>query len=133
MIFLALSPRIWVALALLFLYALLRRLIKQRLDRRRVTTAPRTSAALPARITGGADRTWVVFTTPMCTTCDPVVERLRTAEPSTNVIKIDATVERDLADSLRIRTAPTAVLADAGGVVHTQLVGADAVFDYLSG
>jgi hypothetical protein len=133
LIFLALSPRIWVALALLFLYALLRRLIKQWLDRRRLKTAPRTSAALPSRITGGAERTWVVFTTPMCTTCDPVVERLRAAEPSTNVIKIDATVERDLADTLRIRTAPTAVLADARGVVRTQLVGADAVVHYLDG
>jgi hypothetical protein len=103
------------------------------LARRRTNTAPRTTATIPARITAGAGRTWVVFTTPMCTTCDPVVDRLRIAEPSTPVVKIDATVERELADSLRIRTAPTAVLADGRGVVHTQLVGADAVVHYLDG
>jgi hypothetical protein len=131
--FLALSPRIWIALGLLFLYALLRRLIKQWLDTRRRTTAPRSTAAIPSRITNGADRTWVVFTTPMCTTCDPVVDRLRAAEPSSKVVKIDATIERDLADSFRIRTAPTAVLADARGVVHAQLVGVDAVTTYLDG
>ena len=130
--FLALSWRVWVVIGLLFLYALIRRLLKQWMDRRRASRAPRGTGSIPARILGEGDRTWVVFTTPWCTTCDPVVERLRTAEPASTVVKIDATVERDLAESLRVRSAPTAVLADRAGVVHTQLVGVDAVTDYLS-
>jgi hypothetical protein len=132
MVFLALNWRIWVVLALLFLYALLRRIIKQKLDQRRRNRLPRGAGAIPARLLDG-ERTWIVFTTPMCTTCEPVVEQLRAAEPRSRVLMIDATVERDLASSLRVRSAPTAVLADRDGVVHTQLVGVDAVSDYLDG
>lgn len=131
--FFALSWRVWVVIGLLFLYALLRRLLKQWMDRRRAIRVPRGAGIIPSRIIGGADRTWVVFTTPWCTTCDPVVERLRAAEPSSTVFKIDATVERALATSLHVRSAPTAVFADRAGVVHTQLVGIDAVSDYLDG
>lgn len=133
MVFLFVNWRIWVVLALLFLFALLRRLLKQWMDRRRANTSPRGSGSLPMRVTGGADRTWVVFTTPWCATCEPVVERLRAAEPNSNVLMLDATVERVLSESLGVRSAPTAVLADRDGVVHTQLVGIDAVTDYLEG
>lgn len=127
----ALSWRVWVVIGMLFLFALLRRLLKQWMDRRRANRAPRGTGAIPVRITDGAERTWVVFTTPWCTTCDPVVERLRAADPTSTVVKIDATVERALAYSLRVRSAPTAVLADRDGIVRTQLVGVDAVTDYL--
>lgn len=127
----ALSWRVWVVIGMLFLFALLRRLLKQQMDRRRANRAPRGTDAIPVRITDGAERTWVVFTTPWCTTCDPVVERLRAADPTSTVVKIDATVERALAYSLRVRSAPTAVLADRDGIVRTQLVGVDAVTDYL--
>ena len=131
--FLALSWRVWVVIGLLFLYALIRRLLKQWMDRRRARRAPRGAGAIPARMLGDAERTWVVFTTPWCTTCDPVVAQLRAAEPDSAVVKIDATVERALADALRVRSAPTAVLADRHGIVSTQLVGVDAVTDYLEG
>lgn len=127
----ALSWRVWVVIGMLFLFALLRRLLKQWMDRRRANRAPRGTGAIPVRITDGAERTWVVFTTPWCTTCDPVVEHLRAADPTSTVVKIDATVERALAYSLRVRSAPTAVLADRDGIVRTQLVGVDAVTDYL--
>lgn len=127
----ALSWRVWVVIGMLFLFALLRRLLKQWMDRRRANRAPRGTGAIPVRITDGAERNWVVFTTPWCTTCDPVVERLRAADPTSTVVKIDATVERALAYSLRVRSAPTAVLADRDGIVRTQLVGVDAVTDYL--
>jgi hypothetical protein len=133
LIFLALSWRVWVVLALLFLYALLRRLLKQAMDRRRTNTAPRTHAAIPTRLLGTNDRTWIVFTTPMCTTCAPLVERLRAVEPGSDVRVLDATIERGVAESLRVRTAPTAVLTDRTGVVRTQLVGADAMSHYLDG
>lgn len=133
MIFLALGWRVWVVLGLLFLIALVRRLLKQAMDRRTRNVSPRRAdAALPARITAGADRTWVVFTTPWCATCDPVVDRLRAADPGGRVLKVDATVERSLAESLGIRSAPTTVLADGDGTVRAQLVGPAAVGDYLA-
>lgn len=127
------NPRIYLAIALLFAYAFVRRVLKQAMDKRRANVAPRRAgASMPSRITGGADRTWVVFTTPWCATCDPVVEQLRAAEPSSRVVKVDSTVERSLADALGVRAAPTAVLARADGRVEVQLVGPDAVADYLA-
>lgn len=132
MAFLALGWRVWVVIGLLFLYALLRRVLKQQMDRRRANHAPRGRGTVPIRLTGGAERTWVVFTTPWCSTCQPVVDRLRAADPGSAVVMVDATVEHQLAGSLGVRSAPTAVLADRTGVVHTQLVGADAVGDYLA-
>ena len=127
----ALSWRVWVVIGLVFLFLLMRRLLEQWTDRRRANRAPRGAGVVPGHIIDGAERTWLVFTTPWCTTCDPVVERLRVAEPASTVVKIDATVERALASSLHVRSAPTAVLADRDGVVRTQLVGVDAVTDYL--
>jgi len=103
------------------------------LRRRRENVAPRGKGTIPSQLLDGAERTWIVFTTPWCATCEPVVERLRLAEPASNVRMVDATVERELADSLRVRSAPTAVLADEDGVVHAQLVGVDAVSSYLDG
>jgi hypothetical protein len=84
---------------------------------------------LPSALLGDADRTWVVFTTPYCATCDPVVEALE--RQGDRVVKVDATREPRLADDFRIRTAPTALLADGTGAVQTRLVGADAVRDYV--
>jgi hypothetical protein len=87
---------------------------------------------LPGRIVDGADRTWVVFTTPYCATCGPVTAQLGDRDPSARVVTVDATLETELADALRIRSAPTAVLADSSGEVQVRLVGAEAVRDYFS-
>jgi Thioredoxin len=86
---------------------------------------------LPADLVGGAERTWVVFTTPYCATCEPVRDRLTAADPAAAVITVDATRRTDLADSFRIRSAPTTLLADSHGTVQARLVGADAVTEYL--
>jgi hypothetical protein len=126
--------RVVLALAVVAAIVLLTTLVRQALHRRTSNVAPRRDgAALPARITAGADRTWVVFTTPWCATCDPVVDRLRRDEPGSRVVKIDATVERSLADALGVRSAPTTVLAGSDGIVQAQLVGAGAVGAYLEG
>ena len=126
------AGRVVIVVGLLLALVLVRTVLKQALDRRRRNTAPRRpDATVPARFTEGADRTWVVFTTPMCTTCDPVVDLLRASQPASRVVKIDATVERSLADALGVRSAPTAVLARADGVIEAQLVGPEAVSDYL--
>ena len=82
---------------------------------------------VPASLLDGAERTWVLFTTPYCAACGPVEEHLRAADPDARVVKVDATREPRLADAFRVRTAPTIVLADAGGRVQQRLVGAEAV------
>ncbi|HWC10560.1 MAG TPA: thioredoxin family protein [Acidimicrobiales bacterium] len=87
---------------------------------------------LPAALRDGAERTWVVFTTPYCATCGPVEDRLRTVDPEARVVLVDATADPRLADAFRVRTAPTVVLADAAGRVQERLVGAEAVRDWAS-
>jgi hypothetical protein len=87
---------------------------------------------MPASLLDGAERTWVVFTTPYCATCGPVADRLQTSDPEARVIKVDATREPHLADAFSIRSAPTALLADGAGNVTARLVGADAVQEYLA-
>jgi hypothetical protein len=82
---------------------------------------------VPASLLDGAERTWVLFTTPYCAACGPVEEHLRAADPDARVVRVDATREPHLADAFRVRTAPTIVLADAAGRVHQRLVGAEAV------
>ena len=82
---------------------------------------------VPAPLLDGAERTWVLFTTPYCATCGPVEERVRAADPGARVVRVDATREPHLADAFGVRTAPTVVLADAAGRVQRRLVGAEAV------
>ncbi|HEV2758176.1 MAG TPA: thioredoxin family protein, partial [Acidimicrobiales bacterium] len=86
---------------------------------------------IPDSLRAGADRTWVVFTSPYCATCGPVEARLRAPDPGARVVKVDATRQPHLADSFSIRSAPTALLADGEGNITARLVGAQAVDDYL--
>jgi len=87
---------------------------------------------VPAALREHAERTWVMFTTPYCATCGPAEESLRAADPSARVVRVDATREPLLADAFRVRSAPTAVLADADGHVQVRLVGAEAVHRWAS-
>ena len=77
---------------------------------------------LPADLVAGAERTWVVFTTPYCAACEPLVQRLRDRG---RVVTVDATERPTLARAMRVRSAPTAFLADSDGNALTRLVGAD--------
>lgn len=77
------------------------------------------------------ERTWVVFTTPYCASCEPVARQLRAADPSGRVVKIDATERVDLAAGYAVKTAPTVVMAESGGSVGVRLVGGDAVRNFL--
>ncbi len=74
-----------------------------------------------------APTTWVVFTTPYCASCDSVEATLHRTFPGDAVVKVDATVEVELADRYAVRRAPTVLRADARGTVTDRLVGADAV------
>lgn len=86
---------------------------------------------LPGTWRDGAARTWVVFTTPYCASCEPVARDLRAADPAGQVVKVDATEEVDLAADYAVRRAPTVVMAEADGAVGVRLVGGEAVRSFL--
>ena len=87
---------------------------------------------VPPELLSGAERTWIVFTTPLCASCGPVKDQIELEDPSARIITVDATREPHLADAFEVRSAPTVVLADARGEVQARLVGAPAVRNYLA-
>lgn len=99
--------------------------------RRQLSDDP-VAARLPAALVADADRTWVVFTTPYCASCEPVRTRLESFDPDARVVKVDATAEPALAREQRVRAAPTVLLAGRDGVVIERLVGAGAVNDFVA-
>jgi hypothetical protein len=119
-----------VVIVILFAIALAGRLY--RAWRVRLATTQPAHPLMPASLLAGADRTWVVFTSPYCATCGPVEARLRADDPDARVVKVDATREPHLADAFSIRSAPTVLLADGAGNVTARLVGAEAVDAYIS-
>jgi hypothetical protein len=121
--------RLAIVVALVAAFVLAR--VAYRRWRAGVHAESRAVPALPDHLVAGAARTWVVFTTPWCASCDTVTSHLSTAEPDSRVVKVDATRHVDLADAFHIRTAPTVLLADALGTVQQRLVGAAAVSDYV--
>jgi hypothetical protein len=122
--------RVGIVVVLLFGFALARRLYFQ--WRQRLHHEDRPHPRLPEALLDGATRTWVVFTTPYCASCGPVENRLRTAEPESRVVKVDATRQPALADAFHVRSAPTVLLADDRGEVQARLVGAAAVEQFVA-
>ncbi len=118
-----------IVIVLLFAVALAARLYRR--WRAGVTTAQPEHPPVPASLRAGAERTWVVFTSPYCATCGPVSERLQASDPGARVVKVDATREPHLADAFSVRSAPTVLLADGNGRVQARLVGAEAVETYI--
>lgn len=92
----------------------------------------RAHPKVPSTLLGEAERTWVVFTTPYCATCEPVKQSLAASDPSARVVTVDATREPLLAQAFHVRSAPTVILAGADGEVRTRLVGAAAVSQYVA-
>jgi hypothetical protein len=121
--------RATVVLTLLVLFALARPVVAR--WRRGLRDEARPVPRLPARLLGSTERTWLVFTTPYCASCGPVADTLRTRDPRARVVTVDATREPELAQAFLVRSAPTALLADADGAVRARLVGAAAVDDYV--
>jgi hypothetical protein len=119
-----------VVLVLLFAVALAARLYRQ--WRMELQTARPEHPTVPESLRAGAERTWVVFTSPYCATCGPVADRLEASDPGARVVKVDATREPHLADAFSVRSAPTVLLADRNGQVQARLVGAEAVEDYVT-
>jgi thioredoxin-like negative regulator of GroEL len=119
-----------VVIVLLFAVALLARLYRH--WRATLQAAHAEHPNMPASLLAGAERTWVVFTSPYCATCGPVSDRLQASDPGARVVKVDATREPHLADAFSIRSAPTVLLADGQGRVQARLVGAEAVEAYMA-
>lgn len=92
---------------------------------------PAEHPPLPEALRAGAERTWVVFTSPYCASCGPAADRLRAADPGARVVTVDASRDRDLARAFRVRAAPTLLLADGDGRVRARLVGVEALDRWL--
>ena len=113
-----------VVMFVVFVVLLGKRLVHEFFEGRRERSRIGTAATLPATITEGRDRTWVLFTTPYCTSCRDVEAQLRSHDPGTPVVRIDASRELALAERFAIQSAPTLLLAGADGSVEERHVGA---------
>jgi hypothetical protein len=121
--------RFFIVVVLVFAITLVGRLYRQ--WRAGVRADKPASPLVPLSIRAGAERTWVVFSTPYCASCGPIEARLRASDPTANVVRIDATEQPKLAGAFRVRSAPTVLLADAEGRVQARLVGVAAFDDYV--
>ncbi len=120
--------RALVAVALVFGILLVARLYRGwRAQAQAADAGRREHPLVPEALRAGAERTWVLFTSPYCANCGPAEERLRVSDPGARVVRVDATREPLLAQAFHVRSAPTAVLADAEGRVQARLVGSEAV------
>jgi len=81
----------------------------------------------------GADRTWVVFSTPECQPGRVVAERLRTSEPSSQVTLVDPRREPRLAEAYKVDQVPAVLLANRYGQVEARLIGQPAIESGLAG
>ncbi len=99
------------------------------LDRRRRWSgdAVLPGARFPSWVTRGAERTWVVFTTPYCASCGPIVEHLGVVDPVARVVTVDASHELGLARDFAVRRAPTVFEADRRGNPLRRFSGAEAL------
>jgi hypothetical protein len=78
-----------------------------------------------------APATWVIFTTPLCVSCESVRTDLAAHDPDARVLTVDATVAPHLAERYDVRRAPTTILADGDGHVVERLVGPEGVRAHL--
>ncbi|MDQ1358700.1 MAG: Thioredoxin [Acidimicrobiaceae bacterium] len=126
-----LVPRIALILFVCFGLALAGRALRQRrwrLRRGRRGRDPFSQLPLvPAEVLRGAERTWVVFTTPDCDRCRAIAERLRTSEPASQVTEIDTRREPLLAEAFHVREVPAVLLANRYGQVEARLIGRSAI------
>jgi len=121
--------RLLVVVVLAFAVLLVARLYRQ--WRGKVRSDKPATPLVPMSIRAGAERTWVIFTTPLCASCGPIEARLRAADPDANVVRIDAIEQPRLSHAFKVRSAPTVLLADGEGRVKARLVGAEAFENYV--
>src|SRR5207237_9026432 len=97
---------VFFVVAILVLLLLVPPIYRQR--RRASTQARRPLPAVPARLLAGAERTWVVFTTPYCASVASVEAHLRAHDPGARPGETHATLDPCLAPESDVRPAPTA-------------------------
>ncbi len=97
--------------------------LRYRTRARRLSGLRTAEPAVEPALTAGAPRTWVVFTTPYCAACGPVIERITALDGTARLVVIDVGDRPDLARRHDVRAAPTVLLADATGAVRARLVG----------
>ena len=78
--------RLLITAAVLVLVAVGARLYRQW---REGLAAPVPVPPLSAELLDGAERTWVVFTTPFCAQCGPVMERIGSVDPGARIVTVD--------------------------------------------
>lgn len=117
--------RLVVVLAVMVVALAARVALQRRLRWSAEDTLP--GARFPGWVTNGATRTWVVFTTPYCASCGPIVEHLEGADPRARVITVDASRHLGLARDFSVRQAPTVFESDGRGLPLRRFNGADAV------
>jgi len=116
--------RLVVVLAVVVVALAARVALQRRLRWSAEDTLP--GARFPGWVTNGATRTWVVFTTPYCASCGPIVEHLEGAYPRARVVTVDAS-RLGLARDFSVRQAPTVFESDGRGLPLRRFNGADAV------
>lgn len=116
--------RLLVVLAVIALFAVAKLAADRRRERQSVVAA---DEHLPVELRGAR---WVVFTTPTCATCGPVLAHLRAGDDA--VTAVDATARTDLVDALGVRSAPTVLRADAAGRIELRLAGPRAATEFFS-
>jgi len=89
----------------------------------RPTAGSHPAALVPASLLRGADRTWVVFSTPDCVEGRQIAALLRSRHPGTQVSEVDCTERPDLAARFDVRRHPTVLLANRYGQVEDRVVG----------
>ena len=88
--------------------------------RARSAARPRPMPPLDRTLTADTPRTWVVFTTQYCATCEPTMERIKRSDPNAQVLKIDVADRPDLARRYDVRRAPTVLVADEDGTIRAR-------------
>jgi hypothetical protein len=126
-----LVPRIALILFATFGLVLVWRAVRQRRSRSPHRRPGKESLShlplVPAQVLRGADRTWVVFTTPDCAPCLAVAQWLREAEPTSQVTEVDTRREPRLAEAFHVHKVPAVLRANRYGQVEARLIGMAAI------
>jgi hypothetical protein len=121
--------RVLAVLAVLALIAAAPPLLAR--SRRRADGADLPDEHLGHFAVAGASRTWIVFTTPYCATCGPLMEEIGRTFPDDGLVALDGAEHGELATRLGVRRSPTVFEIDGGGRIRDRLIGADATRAHL--
>jgi hypothetical protein len=125
------TARLLVVATVLVMVVVVARVYRRHRARAASGVATAGPLTVPARLAGSSDRTWVVFTSPYCASCGPLVDLLRRSDPGAAVVTVDAGRDPSLTREFGVLSAPTTILAGADGRVIERFVGSRAVHRFL--